>query len=390
MGFLGISFPRSIIVLPVTIAFLLISSVQPAHAIGISPPLIDITFEPGFTKTYSFYVRNTGDGQFPVAIKADGEFAEYIKPSMDYALLAPRQLKTFTVTIELPQEIEKPGLHISTVRAEQYREDAGEDSGTVSAYAAVSALIYVRVPYPGKYIETALSAGNINLGEPMEFGLSFTSRGEENTTVNGNIKVYDQDDKNIATLYFNDIFVSSKGSAATSLTWETEGLPAGRYRAVAETDYGGNKPSVASKEFKIGDVLLQIENITYGEIYTNEIAKFNLIVESYWNEEIDDVFVTMDVFDGSKEIFSAKSESFDIKSWASSNVALFWDVGDIDDGDYRVEFNVNYLDKKSMKTIQVEVKTEQDMFILIAILLIAVIATLLAVLIYRRKKRKKK
>lgn len=377
-------------VLSIVVIFL-ISIVGTVDAIGISPPIIDITFEPNYNHTYSFYVRNTENYPLPVLITPEGPQAQYIKPSItDVIILQPKELKTFSVNIELPEEIDTPGLHITYIRAEQYRSPDDAKSGTVSAYAAVSALVYVRVPYPGKYVESTLNIENVKIGEPVNFKMLFTSRGEEDSLVSGNLKVYDPDGNDIATFYFGDMFVESKGSASHTITWDTMGLPPGKYKAEATIDYGGTKPYTISKEFKIGDILMQIENVSYNVIHPNEIAKIKVTLDSYWNEDIDGVFMEMAVFDGNQEIFRSKSESFLMKSWDSKNVLLYWDVGDIEPGEYRLEFTANYRDKVSERVEYVEVKSAFDMNLIIILIVISVaVAIFFAIIVLRRKKKRK-
>ena len=129
--------------LSIALTLLVIHSVS-VQAIGISPPGIGIYFKPGFKETYHYYVRAGSNGNIMISVR--GDLAEYIKPSVDNLTLSPGEVRWFDVTIELPQELERPGRYTNAVSATERL--IGPTVG-VGSVAEVSSIFIVEVPYPG-------------------------------------------------------------------------------------------------------------------------------------------------------------------------------------------------------------------------------------------------
>ncbi len=358
-----------------------------AAAIGIAPGRIIINFVPGFNKTYRFYVRG-GTAGIPINISCRGDLCEYIKPSIDeQILLNPGEIRWFSVTVELPEEIEKPGKHECKLIAAEVVP--GEPGTGVAAYSAVGAQIWIYVPYPGKYLEARLSAPNVGLSEPVPFTISLTSRGLENVTASGVIKVADVEGKNLATLYTNQKLIESRTSDSMEAVWDTAGMPPGKYYATATVEYGSEKPATAATEFKIGDILIKIINITYqDDIYPGDIVKFELDLDSYWNQKISDAYVTLEAMKDGKGAGSSKSETFDMDAWKSGRIPIFWDTGDLEADKYEAKFTVHYLERTTEKTIEVEIKPPPNPYLLL-IIIAPILAAIAAIAVYLKKRKKK-
>jgi hypothetical protein len=369
------------------LSLLMIWSV-PVQAIGISPPGIGINFEPGFNETYKYYVRAGSNGNIRIWVR--GELAEYIKPSVENLTLNPGEVRWFDVTVELPQELERPGRHTSSIVA---TESAPPTSTGVGSIAEVSSHFHVEVAYPGKYLEVRLHAQNVNLGKPVIFAVSLTSRGEENVTASSIIKVFNLEGNNLATLYTSEELIESKKSGSLEAEWDTSGIPPGLYFANTSVEYGADEPVTASTSFKIGDVLIKIINVSYqDDIQPGDIVKFDVELDSYWNEKITDAFITLGVLKDGEEVGSSTSETFDIAAWRKKVVRIFWDTEDLEEGEYHARFTVNYLEKTTEKTIEVEIKpTPNPLIDLIPYIIAAVLIAIIAVIaIYARRRRKGK
>jgi hypothetical protein len=358
-------------------------------AIGIAPSLVRIDYEPGFNDTYRYYVRAGPHDSLVnitsrVNIKCD--LRKFIKPSITEASLRKNEIRYFNVDVQLPEEPPRPGLHECGVVAEEMASGAG--GGGVSAYAAVMGLIYIYVPYPDKYIEARLGAPNVNLGDPVEFTLSLVSRGLKNVTASSVIKVTDSEGKNLATLYTDEMFVESRKSASTKATWDTTGFPAGRYSAEATVEYGGESPVIAGTQFKIGEMLIKVTNLTYPEhIYTNDIVKIELELDSYWNSKITGAYIALEVYDTEGiRMGNPKSETFDIDAWDKKTIPVFWDTSGLEEGTYELRFTVNYEGRTTEKSISLEIETVPDYSMII--LLLAAVAILFVAIIYYLLRRK--
>ena len=369
-------------------AFLTLSGIR-ADAIGISPGRIEVGFEPGFNYRYNFYVRGSDramDIHVYTKISEECGLGEYINPTINKLRLSPGEIVYFDVGVSLPQEMPEPGKHDCRVIAE---EIPPEGVGGVAAYSAVSTQIWIWVPYPQKYIEATLSAPNVNLSERVPFTVTLESRGLENVTAGGTIKVTDSDSRNLATLTTSPVFVESLGSGLLTAEWDTTGVPAGRYSATATVDYGSDAPAVSTAGFKIGDMLVRINNITYPEhIYPKDIAKIYLTLDSFWNDEIDGVYVNLEVRKDGTTLANSRSESFVINAWSSETVPIFWDTEDLGEGTYDAIFTVHYSGRTTSVQDSVRIESILDPYNMI-LSIVAIVAVAMAILLYRRRKRKK-
>jgi hypothetical protein len=368
------------------LVFLLILS-APASAIVMAPAIKYIDYEPGFNASYTFSVMGASPGTY-IRIHKTGELKEYFKTSITE--LPPGAGKTyFTVDVELPEEegILPPGTHYVAIIAGEY--PVTEREGTLAAYAAVEGKIFIRVPYPHKFLKVSINTPNVNIGEPVDFYLFFENLGLEDLVATGVVRVYDDSGKLLATLYTNEIFVGSGNNTNMEVTWDAgEALP-GRYYATFEAEYGGAQTATSRKDFKVGDILLRIINVTQPEsIEPGDIAKFEVHIDSFWNQKISNAFVSLEALLDGAVMGGSKSESFDIDAWEDVHVQVFWDTDGLEDGTYDLNFTAYYEGRSTEKIIEAEIKTPLDFSLLIiAAALVIIIAIVAIVFLLKRRKR---
>jgi hypothetical protein len=316
-------------------------------------------------------------------------FSQYIKPTIGEIVLAAQEQRYFYVYIDIPEGISpRPGLHECGVMA---AEIPPEGEPGIAAYSGVFTQIWIRVPYPQKYIEARLSASNVNISEPVKFYIQLTSRGLENVTASGFITVKDLTGKDVAAIYAGSVFVESLGSATLEAEWDTSGASPGRYFATATVEYGADRPVLSEDEFKIGDMLIKITNVTHPEaVPPGEIAKIELELDSYWNDRLDDVYVSLDAMKGGVSAGgSRRSESFDIEAWASKKVPVFWETENLEEGVYDVKLTVHYSGRTTETSVEIEIRQPLDVYLLILALVLAAAIIALSAYLYRRKKRRR-
>jgi hypothetical protein len=363
-----------------------LASFPAVSAIGISPGMLKIDFEPWLNKTHTYYVRGGG---LPIEVYTNPTkciLSEYIKPSISYVELSPGEIRYFSVEINLPGKIEEPGLHKCEIIASEVKQ---EDLPGVSALSGVGASIYIYVPYPYKYLQAVLHAANVNMSKPVPFNIELKSRGIENVTASATITIYDINGKSVATLYTSPVFVESQKTGELSAVWDTTGMPPGRYLAKAVVEYGGEEPALPETEFKIGDILLRILNITYSEgAKPGDIVRFNVDIDSYWNSKIEGAYIDLSVKKEGNQLSTTRSESFDIDAWSERIVTVYWDTSGLDEGEYELEFLVKYEGRTTAKSINIELRYPFNEYIIF--ILIAVAVAIAVTVIYLKKKRKKR
>jgi hypothetical protein len=376
-----------------TLAFVAVSLslVQPSFAIGISPSRIEMDFVRGQSSVYEISIVGEGHPNIVVSSKesADCGLSDYIKPEKTQLTLNPRERVYIGLNITLPLDYPRPGVHYCGIVAE---EVAQADSSGVSAFSAVQMQIFIRVPYPERYLGGRFSVSDANLSGKVHMTTSFESMGLQNVTASAVITIRDSGGRVVATILTSSVFVESMGSGSLEAEWDTTGMPAGRYYAEAVVEYGNDDPLVLDSGFKIGDILVKIVNVTYpADIFSEGIVKLEVLVDSYWNDRIDGSYITLDVSkDGVPVGETRRSESFDLDPWESRTVPIYWDTTTLSEGSYDAAFSVHYAGREEKGMLVLEIRERQNPYVLPLILIIIVaIAIAVAYAVIRRKRHKR-
>jgi hypothetical protein len=377
-----------ILILATAVSLIILSS--EAQAVGIAPAILQIENGQGFTKTYNYYVRGGSRGgeiTIKVSCRNDVGLEQYIKPEFESLYFNPGELKYFKVYVDIPSNFSIPGRHLCTVDAS---EVPSPGTSTMSAFSSISSQIYIQIPYPEKFIEATLSAPNVNVSMPVPFTISVKSLGLEDVLTSGIIRVTDSEGKNMGTLYTEQILVKSLERGVIGAEWDSTGNPPGIYRAEATVEYGGDSPAIADTIFRLGDIYIDIKNITVPEeINPDKVVKFVIISESFWNMRIEDVYIELEVSRDSAMTRSSRSESFDMDPWEEKSVTVYLDTSGMEEGDYDAVFTAHYSGKYTEESIKVEIKEPLNMLLLaIVIAIIIAAAAILAILIRKRRKRR--
>jgi len=317
--------------------FCLLIIVPAVYSISISPSSIQIQFEPYYKNTYKFTV---GDADY-IEVYKKGDLSEYV--TINKTLF--RGAGEFTVTIALPEKIENPGKNRIFIGA----IEAPDGGGTVAAIAAIQTPIDIYVPYPGKYIESSFDAPDVNVDETVNFNLNVNNLGTDDiSTVYAVVDVFGSSGSKIASLSSEKIKIPSKSSMNFKMPFDTKGLKAGQYSAKATVFYDGDK-KVHEKNFRIGDLVVAINSYTK-TIFNGTINKFEIEVESGWNNKIENVYAVIDVKrrDGSLVISGLKTPTINLDPWEKKSFGIYIDTKGIYSGEYIIVITLNYRDKRTV------------------------------------------
>lgn len=368
------------------IAFIMLF--QQAAAIGISPGRIELDFVPGQSSLYGIYVVGGSFGNIAVSSRPseDCGLSAYITPEKTQLFLQPGEKAYIYVNVSLPADYPRPGVHYCSIIAEEVPETG---SPGLAAFSAVQAQIWIRVPYQARYLDGSLSVQNVNLSGTARFYISLESLGLEDVTANGAITVTDSDGRVVATLQTASAFIESMQKGALEASWDTAGMPAGRYHAAAVVEYGAEKPLTLSSDFKIGDILVRIINVTYPEdIYPDEITRLDVLVDSYWNGRIEGSYMTLSLENEGRTVDAGRSESFDLEPWEGRLVPIYWDTDGLSEGTYPATLQVHYAGRTESRAMQLTIKPRQDPYLfLLLVLIAAAIAAAAAYAAWRRRRR---
>ncbi|HSX02724.1 MAG TPA: hypothetical protein VLI05_05435 [Candidatus Saccharimonadia bacterium] len=204
---------------------------SPGQGLEISPPVIELSADPGQTVTASIRVRNVASGELIAKGKADDFGAgsdesgkpklllnetgatrfslKYWVQSVPDLTLAPQELKTATITIKVPANAE-PGGHFGVIRFTAVPPDV---QGTgVALSASVGSLVLLRVSgavtdkislaefstsqsgHPGSFFQHG----------PVDFLVRLKNEGSVHEKVQGTIAVTNTFGRKIASVVVND------------------------------------------------------------------------------------------------------------------------------------------------------------------------------------------
>jgi len=348
---------------------ILLASASFVSALGVSPGRTTLNFEPGFTKDISFSVINSERKATTVVFYVRGDLKDYVTLSQQSATFsAGEESKSFSYNIKLPQKIDIPGekkteiviLEVSpesTIKTEEGREVVVLDSAGVSASLSVITQLNVYVLHPGKYIESTLDIIPED-DNNVKFIIPVTSKGKLGIgNVQASIDIYTSLNEKITTINTNSIPLQSKERKEIFAEWEfdPEIVKPGKYRAVATITYDG-ETTYADKNFDIGSRVIEIETIEVRDFKLGEIAKFNILVNNNWNEEIKNVNVQMIIYNKEGEIMADfKSANYDIVSLGKTEIVSYWDTVGISEDEYDGKLILKYGDQIAERPIKIKV-----------------------------------
>ncbi len=325
------------------------------YAIGIAPSHYDVVFQPNLEKSFQLKIMNNANKDMDVIIYAEGDLAQYITINNPKISIAKdEEFKIINYNLNLPSNFERQGVHEAKVVAVEIPEESkGETS--FSANLAVASKLKVTIPYKGKYAEIKLFVTNFKQNEQSNFAVEVKNLGTEDIIeAYAIINIYDPSNNKVATVTSNRAEIASKGKEILIANW-IPNVNSGNYRAVATLMYD-NLNTQDEKPFTVGTLTLDILSITVDSFKLGGIAKFDIIVENNWNEDIPNVFAETSVKDEKGKTYTQfKTASVDIPSFNSQELNAYWDTAKVTPGSYKLNVELNYLGRKTEKIFDIMV-----------------------------------
>lgn len=365
------------------LVFLMLTLTSSSYAVMLSPPSYDIEFKPNAVSDCSFAVKNTASNPIDFSLYTDGDLNGSIKLSEESVRIEPNVWHGFSCTLTLPEDL-TPGLHPNSVVV----MEGNAEKGMVGAVAGVKMLLNVRKPYPGKYIEADLQVSDSQINKPVNFRLLLTSRGSETIdSAKASFQVYAPTGELLATIPTDSIGIPPGGIQELTASW-THG-EAGVYHVIADVSYDGSSLT-AEKDFRVGDLLIKIINVSAPDAKAGGIARVFVSIQSFWNERIDNVYASLTVTDPlGNVVASAESPSITVGPWESKPLTLYFDTSGLTPSTYDLDVSLRYSNKTSEASGSIRVVKPFPTVIVLAALIIVILA-LAALYFFRFRGRKKK
>lgn len=332
-------------------------AIQSVYAIGITPARTTINFESGIHKVVNFSVLNSEHKDMSVSFSVRGNLAQYITLSQEVAdFSSSESSKSFIYTIDLPDSFDNPGRYEGEIVVMEYSRNVRESGTLVGAELAVITQVYVYVPYPDEYLETELKIVSSEQGSNVLFLVPVTNRGKADV---GNVKavidLYSPSGEKVATTETLSEPLRKLERKELSATWLAD-VPSGTYTANATISYSGKK-IMLSKEFDVGEVLLEIKEVVVDNFQLGEIAKFDMLIQNRWSHEVKDTYVNIIVYGSKGEtIAEFKTPNQDFQPLEELRLPAYWDTAGVNEGLYEGKLVLNYGEKKKAeRNIQLQI-----------------------------------
>lgn len=378
-----------VVVLILLAVLLIISFVKPISALGLAPAKTVLNFRPGGEHIFTYRVLGISPTK-ELQLSVSGELAEYAKLDRD-TLTGPGE---FSVILKLPTVLEKPGPNILFVEVAEKVDD--EIASTVGTSVTVNGLIVVNVPFPGKYLDVFLITPDSNVGDSVRFDLRILSKGDQDVFAKPRIEVSSQEGI-IETLFFNEREVLSQAEVKLKKSLDTTSYNPGRYSAKAIVDYTGDEPAIAESIFRIGELRIDILNYTK-QVLIHKTAKFEIEIESGWNNEIETISADVGIFNGTGKIAQIETTSTELVPWEKKVLVGYFDSSEIVEGFYDANITLSYhgkdVGKSSSELVRIEfVKEGIDssliLYIVGGIIALGIIIFLIIKVVFNKNAKRK-
>jgi hypothetical protein len=338
------------------ILILLLLTLQMVTSLGVAPARTLFKLNEG-KNTGELRILNNQHQNLKVIVYSSGKYADIIKFDKEGITLNPDESsKTVKYTLNFPENLE-PGrqsidITILQLPSTFLNEELMFDSGGVVATTSVIAQVLIDVPYPGKYLQSKLYVDSVNSGEITTFSVSLFGKGINNiNNIEGTIIIKGPTNEELARVETNKINLPSDEDGKVTATWKADVNP-GVYYAEAVIKFDGEQ-LIEREIFMIGDKSLKIADLLIDKFRLGQIAKVDVIAESVWNENIDEVHAELDVFDESGMLLqNVKTSSINIPSLGREILSGFWDTEGMTIGNYDINVKLMYGEKITERLFQ--------------------------------------
>lgn len=343
------------IVFSFILIILLSSFAVSRNGLGISPPKIEFIYTGQEIIEGEFKILPMGEKNLKIDAIMDLASYVYFENHSTELRVHLTGDTTFKFYMELPGDI-KPGDYKTLIAAEQFfKPGEGRESGFSSAIPAIGMVIVTRVPNQGKFLEANLVVpGRIKVGDTASFAIEMLNLGTEDlTNLETEIVIRDPREDVIARKKTTKIGLLKPAQKGTiTATWKTDGQSSGFYSAEAAIDYKGKFPLKLKKDFRIGDVYIEIVNVSTN--LEESVAIINIDIASHWNDAINDVYAELIIKKDDQIIDEIKTSSVNLGPWGKDRLIAFWERKSLAPGDYDIEIYVYYFDKQSNRHLLVQ------------------------------------
>lgn len=319
-----------------------------AHSIGITPAEKIIEFQPLKEHKIKFNIYNNENEAFNAKIEIKGELSEFLKLEKEIIYIpADSKLVPFNIILNMPEKLEKPGFHETDIIVTKL--PITEEETQISLAPSVIGKIKIRVPYPGKYIESKLIVETTE--KDARFIMPVFNYGTESTEVIATLDIYDKN--RTAEIKSNKILLNKNSQGTLEAKWSGN---RGNYDVEANINYSNNILKL-EKSFNIGSPLINLKKIYIEEYKLGKIAQLDLYLKNIWNKE-NEVYAELIISD-KKELAKTKTASVKLKPYKQDKVSAFLDTAGLTEGTYNLKIILHYNGEFTEKIIKINLTKDR-------------------------------
>lgn len=335
--------------------FVIILLTPNAAALGVTPGRTTFNFEPGAEKTFSFSIINSENKDYNLEIVVKGELNQSIVLSENsFSMSADESERTINAKIVMPAEM-SPGTNTNDILVVEVPKERDKWQTQLGASVTIATEVNVIVPYPGKYIDVGLNVVGPAEDGTILFVLPVVNLGKMDIrSLSASLEIYDSRNKLVASLDTNEMSLPSSQRVELTGVLEDE-LPFGNYRLVADVRYDDESMRL-DKMFHLGLPLLELKQIGVSDFRLGGLARFDMVVENKWNEEMKGAYSMMRIYglDG-KVLAEFTSAPQDIPPMSEATLVSYWDSVGAKKATYDSTVVLNYENLSNEKKFKLEV-----------------------------------
>ena len=338
---------------------LAIAFIQNVSALGITPGRAVFDYSPGRQEDVNFKIINNEQKDMKVQIYVEGELNQTVTLYQKIVEFKSDELeKEFKYTFNLPEILEGPGIHQVRIIAMEIPEKV-EQGTFIGATVAVATELYIKVPYPGKYLDLKLDIQESDVNDTTKFVVAASNFGDQKVArAYAIIDVLSKTNEKIASIKTDTVEIDVKQRKDFAAEWKADVGP-GAYLAKVTVIYD-DKIGTVEKVFNVGTLRIDLVDVVVDDFRLGGIAKFTIVGENRWNSEIKEVYSRVLIYDAAnKTIADSKSASVDFPALEKTTMFAFWDTAGIDEGDYDGKIVLYYANKTTDREIRAKVRAEE-------------------------------
>jgi hypothetical protein len=364
----------------ISLLFVVVSLSLVSASLGISPPKLKYDFSPGETIEVTFRVYSDHPDR-TYSFDIVGDLKDYVVLSTD-KLVGGGEFKAF---LTLPDNLSKPGENNAIIWV---KEGASSTGGALGTSLNVGGIIIVFMPFPGKYAEVSMSVPNGNVNELIPVWTNVVSKGEDEITVDVKMNFYNDKNELIDKIQFTPVNLKTNEERIFQSELNTDGYKAGTYWAESVVDYGEGINKV-NRTFRVGSLFVNVTNFTQ-ELPLGGIKKFNVDIESKWNDPIREVFAIVNITREGESFADFQTPSVSLAGWEIKRLEGFIETDGLE-SEYDSEIVLHYSGQTTVVNGKLKIIPPVNYMLIIGIAagsFVIVVVIALTIWLIRRWKKK--